>query len=124
MGRKVVFLTGHHQMSFESSLAITNSSMTEVTLHLEPWGDQFLIPPGSKLSLTATAERSGSFEIEHLGSEIIIWAWPSASVKVFNAGVEVGAGLAERPPVPDVPEGQSASSFLRAILGEERSCKL
>ena len=107
-------------MSFESSLAITNSSSTEVVLHLEPWGDEFLMPSASTLSITAKAQRAGSFEIEYLESAIIVWAWPSASVKVFDEGVEVGLSVGERPAVPEIPEGHRASLFLKSILGEER----
>jgi hypothetical protein len=110
-------------MTFESSLAITNSTTTEIVLHLEPWGDQFRMPPATTLSLTAKAEESGSFEIEHLENEVIVWAWPSASVKVFSAGVEVGAVVGERPTVPAVPEGQRVSSFLRSILDQDRTRK-
>ena len=110
-------------MSFESSIAVTNSTATEIVLHLEPWGDQFVMPAATTLSLRATAEQTGSFEIEHLENEIIVWAWPSASVKVFNDEVEAGVVVNERPKVPAIPEGQRVSSFLRSILGQERTRK-
>src|ERR1051325_3902678 len=108
-------------MSFESSIAVTNSTATEIVLHLEPWGDQFVMPAATTLSLRATAEQAGSFEIEHLENEIIVWAWPRASVKVFNGEVEVGVN--ERPTVPAIPEGRRVSSFFKAILGQERTRK-
>ncbi len=104
-------------MEFESSLTLTNSAAGEVILHLSPWGDQFLMSPASTLSIIAKAKAAGSFEVELLGSEIIVWAWPSASVKIFNAGVELGVGIGERPPVPDVPEGKSVSSFFKSLFG-------
>lgn len=108
-------------MKFESSINVTNSNSKEMVLHLEPWGEQFVMSPSSTLLITAKAEQLGSFEIEHLDSEIIVWAWPTAIVKVFSGDVEVGIGATlERPRVPSVPEGVSASSFLRAVLGRER----
>src|ERR1044072_5591982 len=110
-------------MSFESSIEVTNSTPTEIILHLEPWGDQFVMPAATTLSLRATAEQSGSFEIDHLENEIIVWAWPSASVKVFSGEVEVGAVVKERPAVPAIPEGAGVSSFLRSILRQERTTK-
>ena len=105
-------------MKFESSIEVANSSAREIVVHLEPWGDQFVMSPASTLFFTAKAEQLGSFKIEHLESEIIVWAWPSAIVKVFSGDVEVGIGL-ERPRVPSIPEGQSVSSFLRTVLGRE-----
>ena len=107
-------------MKFESSIALTNSTGKEIVLHLEPWGEQFVMSPGITFSITARAEQSGAFEIEHLENEIIVWAWPTAIVEVFRGDVEVGidAGLV-RPAVPSVPEGQSVSSFLRRVLARE-----
>ena len=107
-------------MKFETSINVTNSNGKAIVLHLEPWGDQFVMSPSSTLLITGKAEQQGSFEIQHLEGEIIVWAWPSAIVKVFSGDVEVGidAGL-ERPPVPSVPEGQTVSSFLRTVLGRE-----
>ena len=108
-------------MKFKSFVALTNSNAIEIVLHLEPWGEQFAMSPGITFSITAKAEQPGSFEIEHLEHEIIVWAWPTAIVKVFSGDIEVGieAGL-ERAAVPLVPEGQSLSSFLGAVLGRER----
>jgi len=107
-------------MKFESSINVTNSNAKEIVLHLEPWGEQFVLPPSSTLLMSAKAEQPGSFEIEHLESEVILWAWPSAIVKVFSGDLEIGIDVGrERPPVPSVPEGQSVSSFLRVALGRE-----
>ena len=90
-----------------------------MVLHLEPWGDQFEMLPADRLCLTARAEQSGSFEVEHLESEIIVWAWPSAVVRVFSDGDEVGVvEVAERPAVPAVPEGHRVRSFLLKVLGK------
>ena len=90
-------------------------------LQLEPWGDQFEMLPGSSLCLLAKAERPGSFKIEHLESEIIVWAWPSAIVNVSSEGDETVVDEYERPAVPAVPEGHSVRSFLRMVLGKDRT---
>jgi len=60
-----------------------------MVLHLEPWGEQFMMSPTSTLSITAKAEQAGAFEIEHLDNEMIVLAWPSAIVEVFSGDVEV-----------------------------------
>jgi hypothetical protein len=106
-------------MEFESSIHVTNSSEGTVIFHLEPWGEQIEMPPGAKFVIAAEAEQKGSFEVEHGENEITLWAWPSAVVRVFCEGEEIGAAAGiSRPAVPAVPEGRSASSFLRSMLGK------
>lgn len=67
---------------------------------------------GDTFSVLAEAEVEGAFEIEHFEEEIIVWAWPTAVVKIFCGGEEVGLSAGNRrPAVPPVPEGQRISSF-------------
>ena len=109
-------------MKFETSISVTNSSRTTVVFHLEPWGEQIEMPSGATYSVRAEADQVGSFEVEHLEGEIIVWAWPTAVVKILKGDKEIGisAGV-RRPAVPAVPEGQSVSSFLRMMLGKRVS---
>ena len=78
------------------------------------------MPAGATFAVIAEAEQQGSFEVEHGEDKITVWAWPSAVVRLYCGGEEIGItpGV-KRPAVPPVPEGQSVSSFLRAVLGEE-----
>ena len=107
-------------MSYQSSVNITNASGQEVIFHLEPWGEQILMPPGETFTVSAEAQEEGSFEVEYGEGEILVWAWSSAIAKVFCNGKELG-GLAgkERPAVPTMPAGKSVSSLLRFMLGKE-----
>jgi hypothetical protein len=108
-------------MTYESSIQVTNSSGKPLLFHLEPWGDQIEMASGATFVLCAKAGEQGSFEVEHGENEIIVWAWPTASVKIFSDGTEIGmAPGVERPAVPDVPEGQTVASFLRLMLGHDR----
>src|SRR4030095_16672785 len=109
-------------MRFETSISVTNPSRGAVVFHLEPWGEQIEMPAGATYSVRAEADQVGSFEIEHLEGEIIVWAWPTAVVKILKGNEEIGisAGI-RRPAVPAVPEGQSVSSFLKAMLGKDVS---
>src|ERR1700730_1954364 len=104
-------------MEFQSSIRITNSSQEPCTFHLEPWGEQIEMGAGVAFDVAAYASCAGSFKIEHRKNEIILWAWPSASIKVFCEGKEIGiASGVNRSAVPDVPEGQTVPSFLRTML--------
>ena len=92
-------------MKYQSSINIRNASGKTLTFHLEPWGEQLEMPAGAAFTITAEAEQQGSFEVEHGKDEITLWAWPSAVVKVFCEGEEIGVSAgAERPAVPPIPE--------------------
>lgn len=111
-------------MKFESSIHVTNSSERTLLFQLEPWGEQLEMPAGVRFVITAEAEQQGSFEVEHGENEITVWAWPSAVVKVFCDGAELGvAPGVERPAVPALPEGQRVSSFLRSIFNRDGEIK-
>src|SRR5262249_7917778 len=107
-------------MKYESSIHVTNESGVTQLFHLEPWGEQIEMAPGVTFVVVAVATRQGSFEVERGEEETIVWAWHTVSVKIFCEGKEIGlsAGIA-RPAVPEVPEGQTVSSFLRNILGRD-----
>lgn len=108
-------------MKYESSIHVTNSAGKRRRFHLEPWGDQIEMADGATFILRAEANQQGSFEVEYSEDEIIVWAWPSASVKIFLGETEIGMVGVERPPVPDVPKGQTVASFLRSMLGRDTS---
>ena len=92
--------------------------------HLEPWGEQIEMSAGAAFTVTAVAGQQGSSEVERGADELTLWAWPSAVVKVFCGGDEIGVSAgAQRPAAPPVPGGQSASSFLRAVSGTEGRMK-
>lgn len=103
-------------MSYESSIAVKNSSADPKVLHLEPWGEQFVMAPGSTFQVSTKANQRGTLEVEHLEQEIIVWAWSGSTVRVFSGGIEINAY--ERPAVPSVPEGKSVSAFFRTLLGK------
>ena len=108
------------EMARISSINISNTSDKEIVFHLEPWGEQIKMASGSIFNIVAESEQEGSFEVEYGESAIIVWAWPSAIVKVFCDGKEIGidSGV-DRPAVPAVPEGHTTSSFLRSVLGKK-----
>ncbi|HVE55582.1 MAG TPA: hypothetical protein VNB22_02065 [Pyrinomonadaceae bacterium] len=108
-------------MKYRSSIKITNTSQKAKTLFLEPWGEDYIMPSGKTFEFFAKAEREGNFEIEFSDNEITVYLWSGATVKVFCDGEELGAGNFERSSVPDVPEGQSVSSFLDSIFGKKNS---
>lgn len=89
-------------------------------LFLEPWGEEFQMQSGKVFEFIAKAEQKGSFEIAIVEEDIIIYAWSGSTVKVFCDGEELGAGNFERSTVPNIPKGQSISTFLGLIFGKTK----
>ena len=93
-------------MTLESSISVRNSSDATVMFHLEPWGEQIEMASGVTFVVAAEADQPGSFEVEHGEGKIVVWAWPSAVVKLLNNGEEIGISAGGvRPTVPPLPEG-------------------
>ena len=100
---------------FETTIQIANSSQQPKMLWLEPWGEKIEMCAKSNYLITATANEQGIFEIEQIQDEIIVCAWAGSTARVFCNGREIGG---ERPFVPNVPEGQSVSSFIKFMFGK------
>jgi hypothetical protein len=99
-------------MKFETSVTLRNSDEASLTLHLEPWGEQHSVLPGASVRLVATAEQSGEFEVEHTARNIFVWAWPTATLRVF-AGAEEITSAATVIPAPAGPLKEFLSTFER-----------
>ena len=92
-------------MTIESSISIRNSSDATVIFHLEPWGEQIEMAAAVTFVIVAEAQQPGSFEVEHGEGKIIVWAWPSAIVKLFSDGEENGISAGVVRPAFHLPEG-------------------
>ncbi len=92
-------------MSFTSSITIANQYQKEVTLHLEPWGEQFAMPCEARFVITGESVEPGSFEIEFGNDEIFVWLWLGSVARVFSNGKELGDNIdSPRTRVPtDIP---------------------
>ena len=104
-------------MGYSTATTISNRSAAEVPLFLEPWGDYVVIPAGAEVRVVAEAAQHGEFEVEYGGDRVTLWVWPSATIRCYLGGEEVGVGAFPRQPVPGVPRNHTTSSFLRGILG-------
>ena len=105
----------------ESSIRIANGSSEGIEVWLEPWGDSVPLAGGGTLRIVATATEEGQFEVVWRAGDVTVYAWPTASVRVYaldDSEVKPGSFAS---PVPQVPPGASVRSFLGVVLGEERS---
>jgi hypothetical protein len=88
------------------SLRIRNSHSAALTFYLEPWGEQYAMPPEATFAVVAKGPEGDSLEVEFADDHITLHGWPGSVVSLFHAGIELGAGFSERTPEPLTPPRQ------------------
>ena len=67
---------------------ISNEHKHMINVLLEPWAEEFELPPSSELSLEIHAEGTGVISTETNASFFVIWLWRTCTAKVSINGVE------------------------------------
>ena len=88
---------------YTTSLRVCNAHAGPITLHLEPWGEQYTMPPEATFLVVARGPEGDALEVECAEDHIVLYGWPGSVVMLFHAGKEVGTNAAERAPVPLTP---------------------
>ena len=79
-------------------LSLHNSSQQPLTLHLEPWGEQFPMPPNCTFQAVAEGPDSKhSLQVEFNGSDVTVYSWPGSTVVLSQDGRRLESGAAEIP---------------------------
>ena len=82
---------------------IVNSRDVSTTFRLEPWGEEFEMPPPAIFHLVARGPDGDSLEVLVSDDQVTVWGWPGSVVSLFHEGSELGAGRWSRSPVPPMP---------------------
>jgi hypothetical protein len=99
------------------TLTVRNARAAEVVFHLEPWGEEYPMPPGAAFQIVARGPAGQSLELEVGEERLIVYGWPGSVVSLFDERGELGGGSGERPPVPPTPPSMSVSTFMRTVVG-------
>jgi hypothetical protein len=91
---------------YTTSLRVCNAHASPITLYLEPWGEQYTMPPETTFVVVACGPVGDVLEVECAAEHIVLYGWPGSVVTLFQAGKKVGTSPAERAPVPLTPHGQ------------------
>ena len=93
---------------------VRNEGNGDCTVVIEPWGMPLQLPAGHTFTVIARAPVAGELEVTRDGEALVIYAWPTSTVEVFDGDL-----LVERfaTPVPSVPPGQSVKRFLDHVFG-------
>jgi hypothetical protein len=88
---------------YMTSLRLCNARTIPITLYLEPWVEQYTLTPEATFTVVVRGPEGDALEAEWADDHIILYGWPGSVVTLFHDGKEVGAGAAERTPVPTTP---------------------
>ena len=95
---------------YVTSLRVRNSRSIALTFSLEPWGEQYRLAPEETFEIVARGPEGDSLEVEFADDQIILYGWPGSVVTLFHKGTELGAGDAERIPIPATPRREAEKS--------------
>jgi hypothetical protein len=99
-------------------IAVRNGRDTPVTLILEPWASEFVMPPGAVYELCAEGPEGDCLQIDYAPDHIIAWGWSGSVVEVWHNGERLtGPSI----PVPGVPPGMTVRGFLGQYWGSRNS---
>jgi hypothetical protein len=87
-------------------LRLTNSREVQQTLLLEPWGEEYEIPPHATFEVKASFLETDRMEIEleRRDDDIILHGGFGTMIRLFHMGEELGTGRWLRSPVPPPPK--------------------
>jgi hypothetical protein len=82
---------GQKQAEKVLRLRVQNTSADPVLICLEPWGEQYTMPPGVTFEVVATGPEGDALEIQYAEHRITLFGWTGSIVRLFQDGIEVGA---------------------------------
>jgi hypothetical protein len=89
------------QTFLRAHLRLHNSNATALAIYIEPWGEQFFIPPEKTYEVVFEGPDGGGHpEIELKEQEIFVYAWSGSTFAVFSGGDLLKACDIPIPPIP------------------------
>jgi hypothetical protein len=81
-----------------SRLQLTNSRPDVMRFSLEPWGEEYTLPPETTLEVTARGPEGGVIEVDIGVDGVTAWGWAGSMVMLARDGIPLGPAV--RTPVP------------------------
>lgn len=76
-------------LTWRETLHVSNEDGVPLVLFLEPWAEQFVIPPQSAVEIVAYGSDDGHLVIDKSGKHLVVWGWTGSSVHVLQHGREL-----------------------------------
>jgi hypothetical protein len=68
-----------------------NSRDVPRTFILEPWAEEFIVPPGARLVVNIRFDRPSDFESEETADYFVLWLWSGCQAEVILDGTIVSS---------------------------------
>lgn len=68
---------------------VRNTKTGQILVILEPWVEEFILPPGGTLSINILSERMGLLETEIGADSLTVWLWGGCRAEVYLDGKDV-----------------------------------
>jgi hypothetical protein len=101
--------------------AVSNAGPETLLVWLEPWAEEFEVPPRSTLALRFNSEADDT-EIECTADHIVVWAGPGQTARVY-IDHELQESASASIPVPGGFDG-STKELLGLMFGGQPSARL
>ena len=82
---------------------LVNGRSTPIKLYVEPWGEEYEVAPGARFDVVARGPHEDHLKVVYGDNDITVWGWEGSVLNVYHQGVQLDAGLREKPPVPPYP---------------------
>ncbi|MGH2587011.1 MAG: hypothetical protein ACRDJE_19020 [Dehalococcoidia bacterium] len=76
----------HPKPVVEQTIRLLNSAAAPLCLTLEPWAEQYIVPSGTAVDVTAHGPSGGKLEISVEDDGIIVYGWTGSTVDVVQDG--------------------------------------
>ena len=94
----------HSEARITEQSTLRNTTDRSLTLILEPWANEYCLPPGSELVIEGEGPiQDCGFGITQDGDQIVVWAWRGSDARILHANGRLCADWTGQ----RVPEGWS-----------------
>ena len=99
------------------SKTVSNISADPIEVIFEPWAMSYVLPAGQSFRLEALSDRTGELEVSRSSAGIEVYAWPGATLQVWN-----GTTLVDHfdRAVPELPANMTTRDFIGLLLGRPK----
>lgn len=99
--------------------SIRNRRKRALKLRLEPWGEEYAVPPGASVQVLARGPSGDTMDVQWKPDAVTVFAWPGSVLRVTKRGVDLGAApgqkYADRKTAPFLPEGYRMNEWVAAM---------
>jgi hypothetical protein len=100
---------------YQRTDTIENPHDHDVDVWFEPWGMPHKLPSGRAFTVVTTADAEGELEIDRSDQIIMVYAFPSSTLKVF-LGDELIDDFSIK--FPELPPNMTTKGFVKFMFGE------